>query len=55
MMNDKKPYGIIYVLTSPSGKQYVGQTVQSVEKRLLSHKSEAKKKVDLNIYLYTEQ
>lgn len=29
---------IIYVATSPSGKQYVGQTVQTFEDRIKSHK-----------------
>ena len=29
----------IYVATSPSGKQYVGQTVQTFEDRINSHKS----------------
>jgi predicted GIY-YIG superfamily endonuclease len=31
--------GIIYKITSPSGKAYVGQTVRSFEKRMQEHKS----------------
>jgi len=34
-----KPTGIIYKITSPSGKSYVGQTVRSFEKRMQEHKS----------------
>lgn len=30
--------GIIYLLTSPSGKQYVGQTHQTFHRRLIDHK-----------------
>jgi hypothetical protein len=33
------PRGIIYKITSPSGKAYVGQTVRSFEKRMQEHKS----------------
>ena len=33
------PRGIIYKITSPSGKVYVGQTVRSFEKRIQEHKS----------------
>ena len=33
------PKGIIYKITSPSGKVYVGQTVRSFEKRMQEHKS----------------
>ena len=29
---------IIYVATSPSGKQYVGQTVQTIKDRIRDHK-----------------
>jgi len=32
------PKGIIYKITSPSGKVYVGQTVRSFEKRMQEHK-----------------
>ena len=32
------PRGIIYKITSPSGKVYVGQTVRSFEKRMQEHK-----------------
>ncbi len=35
-------YGVVYVLTSPSGKQYVGQTRQPVKNRLRGHKSVSK-------------
>ena len=31
-------YGVVYVLTSPSGKQYVGQTVQTPRERFRGHK-----------------
>ena len=48
-MNSKKPYGIIYLLTSPSGKQYVGQTVQPLKARLKGHESDAKR--DRNTHL----
>lgn len=34
----RKTVGIIYKLTSPSGKSYVGQTVQSLEARLGNHR-----------------
>jgi group I intron endonuclease len=34
--------GIIYLLTSVSGKRYVGQTVRTLEDRWAVHKSEAK-------------
>jgi hypothetical protein len=33
------PRGIIYKITSPSGKVYVGQTIRSFEKRMQEHKS----------------
>lgn len=33
---------LIYLLTSPSGKNYVGQTVTSFERRMIKHKSAAK-------------
>src|SRR6056300_581823 len=33
--------GIIYKITSPSGKVYVGQTVRSFEKRMQEHKRES--------------
>ena len=29
--------GVIYCLTSPSGKQYIGQTKRPIEKRLKEH------------------
>jgi len=35
------PKGIIYKITSPSGKVYVGQTVRSFEKRMQEHKRES--------------
>ncbi|KKN64636.1 hypothetical protein LCGC14_0489660 [marine sediment metagenome] len=38
-MSEEKPYGIVYVLTSPSGKQYVGQTVKTLKHRLRKHRS----------------
>jgi hypothetical protein len=34
------PRGIIYKITSPSGKVYVGQTVRSFEKRMQEHRQE---------------
>lgn len=33
---------LIYLLTSPSGKCYVGQTMRSFEDRMIKHKSKAK-------------
>jgi predicted GIY-YIG superfamily endonuclease len=36
---DSKPMGIIYCITFPSGKIYIGQTRQKLEKRLTQHKS----------------
>lgn len=45
----EKPYGIVYVLTSPSGKQYVGQTVQTARKRFSGHKCAAKRLPELLI------
>jgi hypothetical protein len=35
------PTGIIYKITSPSGKVYVGQTVRSFEKRMQEHRQES--------------
>ena len=35
------PKGIIYKITSPSGKVYVGQTIRSFEKRVAEHKRES--------------
>jgi len=35
--------GIIYKLTSPSGKVYIGQTTHPLKRRLLWHRSNAKK------------
>jgi hypothetical protein len=35
------PTGIIYKITSPSGKVYVGQTIRSFEKRMQEHKRES--------------
>jgi group I intron endonuclease len=35
------PTGIIYKITSPSGKAYVGQTVRSFEKRMQEHRQES--------------
>ena len=35
------PKGIIYKITSPSGKVYVGQTMRSFEKRVAEHKRES--------------
>ena len=29
--------GYIYILTSPSGKSYIGQTIRSIEKRFQQH------------------
>lgn len=36
-------YGVVYCLTSPSGKQYVGQTVASAQERFYNHKACAKR------------
>jgi group I intron endonuclease len=33
------PKGIIYKITSPSGKAYVGQTIRSLKIRMQQHKS----------------
>jgi hypothetical protein len=35
------PTGIIYKITSPSGKVYVGQTIRSFEKRMREHKRDS--------------
>jgi hypothetical protein len=35
------PTGIIYKITSPSGKVYVGQTIRSFEERIQEHKRES--------------
>jgi group I intron endonuclease len=35
--------GIIYLITSPSGKKYVGQTIQSLDKRWKQHIDASKK------------
>lgn len=35
--------GIIYLLTSPSGKQYVGQTIQELQKRINGHNNSSNK------------
>jgi hypothetical protein len=35
------PKGIIYKITSPSGKAYVGQTMRSFERRVAEHKRES--------------
>jgi group I intron endonuclease len=32
--------GYIYILTSPSGKSYIGQTIRSIEKRFKAHQKE---------------
>ena len=34
-------HGIVYKLTSPSGKAYVGISKYSIEKRILWHKSDS--------------
>ena len=31
--------GYIYILTSPSGKSYIGQTTRSIHKRLEEHET----------------
>lgn len=30
--------GFLYMLTSPSGKSYIGQTIRPIEERLKEHK-----------------
>ena len=35
-------YGVVYVLTSPSGKQYVGQTTKTLRHRISMHKGATK-------------
>lgn len=40
--------GIIYKLTSPSGKSYIGQTHKSLEYRIQRHKSEKRKRPLMN-------
>jgi group I intron endonuclease len=40
--------GIIYCLTSPSGKKYIGQTTRSFEKRLHEHSKVSKGCIALN-------
>jgi hypothetical protein len=37
----EEPRGIIYKITSPSGKVYVGQTIRSFEKRMREHRQES--------------
>jgi hypothetical protein len=37
----EEPRGIIYKISSPSGKVYVGQTVRSFEKRMKQHKQDS--------------
>jgi group I intron endonuclease len=37
MVNANQRIGVIYCLTCPEGKAYVGQTVRKLEKRLLEH------------------
>jgi len=41
---EKQTIGTIYKLTSPSGKSYIGQTIQPFEKRWNTHKRRAIKK-----------
>ena len=36
-----EPQGIIYKISSPSGKVYVGQTIDSLEQRIKGHKSKS--------------
>lgn len=36
--------GVIYIITSPSGKSYVGQTIRTVAVRWIAHVSEARRK-----------
>jgi group I intron endonuclease len=38
----RKGWGFIYLISSPSGKQYVGQTSQSVQTRIRSHRLKPK-------------
>ena len=40
-MEEGVPTGIIYKISSPSGKVYVGQTVRSFEKRVQEHKRDS--------------
>ena len=35
--------GIIYIATSPSGKSYIGQTISTLEKRMVNHKAYSKR------------
>lgn len=39
----KNKPGKIYMLTSPSGKSYIGKTIQSIEKRMKAHKYRSSK------------
>ena len=50
-MGEEKPYGIIYVLTSPSGKQYVGQT-RDLKARMKSHKKSSRREREAHLPLY---
>lgn len=44
--------GLIYKLTSPSGKIYVGQTIQSFERRFNRHVQDSKNPKHNNTHLY---
>ena len=35
------PMGKVYILTSPSGKSYIGQTIRSIERRFEEHQKES--------------
>ena len=39
MCKNSKEMGYIYMLTSPSGKSYIGQAYRPIEKRLEEHRT----------------
>lgn len=47
--------GYIYQIYNPFNmKSYIGQTIQTVHKRMIAHKTSSKRKASSSIYLYTD-
>jgi group I intron endonuclease len=44
--------GYIYILTSPNGKSYIGQTIRPIEKRFEAHQRDSKCRVIYNAIQY---
>ena len=44
MQKDYIPFGIIYKITAPSGRAYVGKTTQPLSRRRAAHESDSAKK-----------